>query len=183
MHLVIFWKIAHIYSRLFQTVNSSMRLIVVLFAFFFFNDTATTEIYSLSLHDALPIPAFGYAGRPVVRVRSLALHAGRCLGIYGPNGAGKTTLLRGMTDLLPPIEGSVKRPHELRIGYLAQHRDLQLQWPMSARDAALLALSARKTFGWVRGCRRQLDPWLKTLGVGGLAANRFATLSGGQDHR
>src|SRR5258706_164954 len=26
-----------------------------LFSFFFFNDTATTEIYTLSLHDALPI--------------------------------------------------------------------------------------------------------------------------------
>src|SRR2546430_4096017 len=26
-----------------------------LFVFFFFNDTATTEIYTLSLHDALPI--------------------------------------------------------------------------------------------------------------------------------
>src|SRR2546429_5979058 len=28
-----------------------------LFFFFFFNDTATTEIYTLSLHDALPISA------------------------------------------------------------------------------------------------------------------------------
>ena len=28
---------------------------VVVFFFFFFNDTATTEIYTLSLHDALPI--------------------------------------------------------------------------------------------------------------------------------
>src|SRR2546425_13135314 len=28
---------------------------VFLFSFFFFNDTATTEIYTLSLHDALPI--------------------------------------------------------------------------------------------------------------------------------
>src|SRR2546430_3346811 len=27
------------------------------FCFFFFNDTATTEIYTLSLHDALPIYA------------------------------------------------------------------------------------------------------------------------------
>src|SRR2546430_12042423 len=27
----------------------------ILFSFFFFNDTATTEIYTLSLHDALPI--------------------------------------------------------------------------------------------------------------------------------
>src|SRR5438128_10191856 len=31
----------------------------VLFCFFFFNDTATSEIYTLSLHDALPIfPSF-----------------------------------------------------------------------------------------------------------------------------
>src|SRR5215203_7437403 len=29
--------------------------IVFVFGFFFFNDTATTEIYTLSLHDALPI--------------------------------------------------------------------------------------------------------------------------------
>src|SRR5256886_13387964 len=40
----------------------SLRCIHFLF-FFFFNDTATTEIYTLSLHDALPIctwlPAFG----------------------------------------------------------------------------------------------------------------------------
>src|SRR5256885_12382922 len=28
------------------------------FSFFFFNDTATTEIYTLSLHDALPIFEF-----------------------------------------------------------------------------------------------------------------------------
>src|SRR3712207_9537470 len=28
---------------------------LLLFCFFFFNDTATTEIYTLSLHDALPI--------------------------------------------------------------------------------------------------------------------------------
>src|SRR2546430_11463724 len=28
---------------------------MIIFIFFFFNDTATTEIYTLSLHDALPI--------------------------------------------------------------------------------------------------------------------------------
>src|SRR3989442_2548915 len=31
--------------------------------FFFFNDTATTEIYTLSLHDALPISTSGRSGR------------------------------------------------------------------------------------------------------------------------
>ena len=44
------------------------------FIFFFFNDTATTEIYTLSLHDALPIycsglvqAAFASAGVPLPR--------------------------------------------------------------------------------------------------------------------
>jgi len=32
-----------------------------LFLFFFFNDTATTEIYTLSLHDALPISIRAWA--------------------------------------------------------------------------------------------------------------------------
>src|SRR5256885_17260883 len=30
-------------------------LLITLTSYFFFNDTATTEIYTLSLHDALPI--------------------------------------------------------------------------------------------------------------------------------
>src|SRR2546430_6054485 len=43
----------------------------VLFSFFFFNDTATTEIYTLSLHDALPISPLAHpASRPGVAPES-----------------------------------------------------------------------------------------------------------------
>src|SRR2546429_4085587 len=35
------------------------------FSFFFFNDTATTEIYTLSLHDALPISLAKLSHQPV----------------------------------------------------------------------------------------------------------------------
>src|SRR2546426_11000026 len=41
-------------------------LLPLIFFFFFFNDTATTEIYTLSLHDALPIS--GGENREDVRV-------------------------------------------------------------------------------------------------------------------
>src|SRR2546427_9038032 len=37
----------------------------LIFFFFFFNDTATTEIYTLSLHDALPILKCRGASRDV----------------------------------------------------------------------------------------------------------------------
>src|SRR3712207_9184427 len=36
-------------------LNITYSCDTLLFFFFFFNDTATTEIYTLSLHDALPI--------------------------------------------------------------------------------------------------------------------------------
>src|SRR5437016_14586649 len=48
--------------HLYHTTSSSSHdlffssiLLFFIFFFFFFNDTATTEIYTLSLHDALPI--------------------------------------------------------------------------------------------------------------------------------
>src|SRR5688572_32761471 len=44
----------------------------VLSFFFFFNDTATTEIYTLSLHDALPIFRQERTGRPCAAPISLA---------------------------------------------------------------------------------------------------------------
>src|SRR6266480_7819939 len=43
--------------------------VLFFFLFFFFNDTATTEIYTLSLHDALPIHRRGDGHRPFVRSR------------------------------------------------------------------------------------------------------------------
>src|SRR2546422_4830572 len=45
-------------------------------SFFFFNHTATTEIYTLSLHDALPI----FAARPRGRPSEAALHLVRMRG-------------------------------------------------------------------------------------------------------
>src|SRR5439155_24644229 len=44
-------------NHLYLIIEVLQRIIRsgILFDFFFFNDTATTEIYTLSLHDALPI--------------------------------------------------------------------------------------------------------------------------------
>src|SRR5947209_11240145 len=53
--------------------------------FFFFNDTATTEIYTLSLHDALPIsdPRRHRAGTPRGR-DGVRLHRLRGSGLVSP---------------------------------------------------------------------------------------------------
>src|SRR3712207_7564144 len=43
-----------------------------LLVYFFFNDTATTEIYTLSLHDALPIYAQQHALQPRIALPVVA---------------------------------------------------------------------------------------------------------------
>ena len=127
---------------------------------------------------------FGYDNRPVVQVRNLALHAGQCLGMFGPNGSGKTTLVRGITGLLAPMNGLVKRKSNLRLGYLPQHRGMELHWPMSALDAASMAVSAHRPLGWIDDAARQtIFAKLKILEVGDLAHRRMASLSGGQQQR
>src|SRR6266571_9214528 len=44
-----------VFLCVFISVFLVFLLFLVFLFFFFFNDTATTEIYTLSLHDALPI--------------------------------------------------------------------------------------------------------------------------------
>src|SRR6266496_4191032 len=50
---------------------------IVYYFFFFFNDTATTEIYTLSLHDALPLPGghgIRQGGVDRLRARGVRVH-------------------------------------------------------------------------------------------------------------
>src|SRR5216684_3215150 len=58
----------------FGSPSSAMVTRILLsFCFFFFNDTATTEIYTLSLHDAVPIWLAGAAAAVLVVAILLAV--------------------------------------------------------------------------------------------------------------
>src|SRR3712207_8167652 len=64
--------------------------------FFFFNDTATTEIYTLSLHDALPI----FAEFPLVCDRVITIFGGRVTGELPGPAADEASLLYAMHGLV-----------------------------------------------------------------------------------
>src|SRR3712207_7954608 len=63
------------------------------FFFFFFNDTATTEIYTLSLHDALPIYSSGTSDDDTVMLRLSALTIPLLTLFASPRGAPTTTVV------------------------------------------------------------------------------------------
>src|SRR2546426_4766201 len=91
-----------------------------LLIFFFFNDTATTEIYTLSLHDALPIASAARRLHPALLLHQS--HGGRAAGglpggalaARGQGADGQALHgLRGRPALLPQglrSQGSGLRP-------------------------------------------------------------------------
>src|SRR2546430_17218067 len=87
------------------------------FFFFFFNDTATTEIYTLSLHDALPISSSATAqirsSAPSERpANSRTKRSGLRRSIPAGGGAGRVPPTRGARE--PPGRGREGRGGEER---------------------------------------------------------------------
>src|SRR3712207_8004229 len=81
--------------------------------FFFFNDTATTEIYTLSLHDALPISAED-SKQPLPTTA-------RRLSVGGPGPGPRECTRHGLrrragTARLPPGPGETGRHPDLLPG-------------------------------------------------------------------
>src|SRR5260221_13422935 len=71
--------------------------------FFFFNDTATTEIYTLSLHDALPISRRGCPRGTHVRRKPLANDVARvcrAAPARAPRSEEHTSELHSHSDLV-----------------------------------------------------------------------------------
>src|SRR6266487_4996478 len=91
--------------------------------FFFFNDTAPTEIYTLSLHDALPIPI-----RPTPS-SSRRGAAGRRIGTNCPGRRrSPVTGLEALTGPLRPASGS----HHVLARPACRSATSQLAWSHSS---------------------------------------------------
>ena len=58
---------------------------------------------------------------------SFSVAKGARLALVGPNGIGKTTLLRILIGEEEPSSGTITRAKSLRIGYLSQEADFELQ--------------------------------------------------------
>src|SRR3989449_9317354 len=92
-------------------------MLFMYFFFFFFNDTATTEIYTLSLHDALPISerSSSASARSCATLRIFSrlglgiLAFGRFSGklIFGFRSGDSVPLTRRQREILDFISGHI----------------------------------------------------------------------------
>src|SRR3712207_8240638 len=85
---------------------------------FCLNDTATAEIYTLSLHDALPICEI--------------------LGVVGGSGTGKSVLMRSIIGLQTPDAGEVRVFGEETIGRDEDEaKDIRRRWGIDRKSTRL----------------------------------------------
>ncbi|UQS83131.1 ATP-binding cassette domain-containing protein [Bombilactobacillus thymidiniphilus] len=102
----------------------------------------------------------------------------------GPNGSGKTTLLKILLGQLTPTSGQVQRQVDnSKIGYVPQFRNLDIEYPLSARSFVALKLS-HSLIPWLSRSERQLvQNSLAQVHLTSKSSFRVGQMSGGEKQR
>src|SRR5438477_11522543 len=117
-----------------------------MFLFFFYNDTATTEIYTLSLHDALPI--YHLLRSPAYKARIKAVSTGVVesrLRLY-------TDDLYRLEAILPPP------PEQTAIVRFLYHAERRIREYIRAKQKLINLLDEKKQVIVHRAVTRGLEP-------------------------
>jgi ATP-binding cassette subfamily F protein 3 len=113
-------------------------------------------------------------GRTLLENVELELERGEHVVLVGPNGAGKTTLIETLAGVTEPASGSIRRGHNVKLGYLSQHADT------AAGDGTVLDAAVRETGLTPNKARALLGGFLFS---GDDAAKLLSDISGGEQRR
>ena len=127
-----------------------------------------------------------YGSEIAIEKVTFAVEAGERIAIIGPNGAGKSTLIKAVMGLLPAQSGSITLQNgEHRLGYVAQHEEVNWDFPVTVRDVVMMGQA--RQIGWLRWPRRRewqaVDDALRRVGMAELGQRQVGELSGGQRRR
>jgi len=121
----------------------------------------------------------------------MTVNQGEFIVVLGPNGAGKSTLLKLLLGLLKPGAGVVRvlgnspRRGNQAIGYAPQHRVLEADLALRARDVVGFGLDGHR---WGTGLpsskrRAMIDKALQEVDASAFAEAPVGQLSGGEQQR
>ncbi len=134
---------------------------------------------------------FSYNDKIVLEKVNLMVAENEFVWIVGPNGGGKTTLIKIMLGLLRPRSGRVTvfgasaAASRRRIGYMPQQSHLDLRFPVTVTDIALMG---RLNSGIRPGLYSTADrdaarSALDLVGLTAMSDRPIGELSGGQQRR
>jgi ATP-binding cassette subfamily F protein 3 len=113
-------------------------------------------------------------GRTLLEDARLEVERGEHVVLVGPNGAGKTTLIETLAGRREPAAGSVRRGHNVKVGYLSQHADT------AAGEGTVLDAAQRQTGLTGQKARDLLGAFLFS---GADVEKQLSDISGGEQRR
>jgi zinc/manganese transport system ATP-binding protein len=130
-------------------------------------------------------------GRAILQDMNMTINAGEFIVVLGPNGAGKSTLLKLLLGLIRPSAGSVRvlgsapRRGNREIGYAPQHRTLDADVALRARDLVGFGLDGHRWgVGWPSRQRKAvIDRALEEVDATAFGDAPVGQLSGGEQQR
>lgn len=125
----------------------------------------------------------GYDGRTILSSVDLSIYPDSFIALIGPNGGGKTTILRVLLGEIEPQAGNVFRYEGLRIGYLPQVNNVDLNYPISVFDVVLSGQQRGNRLFPSRAVRAKVADLLSFAQLAHLAEKPIGELSGGQRQR
>jgi len=121
----------------------------------------------------------------------MTVNQGEFIVVLGPNGAGKSTLLKLLLGLLKPgagvvhVLGNSPRRGNQAIGYAPQHRVLEADLALRARDVVGFGLDGHRWGTGLPSSKRRaiIDKALQEVDASAFADAPVGQLSGGEQQR
>ncbi|MBW1649290.1 MAG: ABC transporter ATP-binding protein [Deltaproteobacteria bacterium] len=134
--------------------------------------------------------SFSYFKEPILTDVNLTVRHGEFISIVGPNGGGKTTLLKLVLGILKHDKGRIlifgQQPKKARlhIGYMPQHTNLDIKFPITVMEVALMGRIGGSLTGRYKKKDIQIaQDTLAKLNLQNFCNRTFGELSGGQRQR
>ena len=132
-----------------------------------------------------------FGGRTILERIDMIINEGEFITILGPNGAGKSTLLKLLLGLYKPTSGKIQilgkppRTGNNEIGYAPQHRTLESDLALRARDVVGFGLDGNKWgIGFPNPQRtKKINKALEEVDMLRLSEMPVGKLSGGEQQR
>ncbi|KAL3948446.1 metal ABC transporter ATP-binding protein [Lentilactobacillus hilgardii] len=127
--------------------------------------------------------SLSFPNHQVLSKLSFKVNRGDFLGVIGENGVGKTTLVHLILKQLRPSSGKIILKEGLKIGYVPQFRNIDVEYPLSVRDFVSLSYTGIKLPWLSKKERTRVGEVMNRVGLTAISDRPLGLASGGEKQK